>query len=47
MAEQEEGRRPILFVVTLIAIGLYLAIRLFEGAVCLGDWLLDWGTCSW
>ena len=47
MAESEEGRRPFLFIVTLILVGLYLAIRLIEGAVCLGDWLFDWGTCSW
>lgn len=40
-------RRPIGYLLVLVIVGLYLSIRFVEGIVCLGDWLFDWGTCSW
>ena len=41
------SKRPIGYIVILVLVVLYLSIRLIEGVVCVGDWLLDWGTCSW
>lgn len=48
MGDRETRERPPLgYLVTMILIGLYLAFRLVEGAVCLADWLVGWGTCPW
>ena len=47
MPDPDGNRRPIGYILILTLVGLYLAIRLVEGAVCVGDWLFDWGTCSW
>lgn len=41
------SKRPIGYIVILVLVGLYLSVRLIEGVVCIGDWLFDWGTCSW
>ena len=41
------SKRPIGYIVILVLVGLYLSIRLVEGVICVGDWVFDWGTCSW
>jgi hypothetical protein len=41
------SKRPIGYIVILVLVGLYLSIRLVEAVVCVGDWLFDWGTCTW
>ncbi len=47
MTEPETKRAPIGYIAILVVVGLYLAIRLFEAVICMGDWLFDAGTCPW
>ena len=46
MTAQEPEKRPIFFWVMVAAAGLYLAVRLVEGLICVVAWL-GLGTCPW
>jgi hypothetical protein len=39
-------KRPLFFWFMVIAVGIYLAIRLVEGGLCVTAWF-GWGTCPW
>jgi hypothetical protein len=41
------AKAPLGFRLVLVLVGLYLLVRLGEGAVCVGDWVFDWGSCPW
>lgn len=46
MSEEPQEKSPILFWVIVVAAGLYVAVRLVEGLICVAAWL-GWGTCPW
>lgn len=39
-------KRPWFFWVMVVAVGLYVGIRLVEGGMCVVAWF-GWGTCPW
>ena len=43
---QEAEKRSRFFWFMVVAVGIYLAIRLVEGLLCLASWL-GWGSCPW
>ena len=46
MIEPQPEKRPLFFWFMVVVVGLYLAVRLVEGLLCLGSWL-GWGSCPW
>ena len=46
MTDSQSEKRPLFFWFMIVVAGIYLAIRLVEGVLCLGAWL-GWGSCPW
>ncbi|MCJ7753246.1 MAG: hypothetical protein MUP13_01640 [Thermoanaerobaculales bacterium] len=46
MTEPEPEQRPLFYWILVVAVGIYLAVRMFEGGLCVVSWL-GWGTCPW
>ncbi|MDH5371434.1 MAG: hypothetical protein OEX97_00650 [Acidimicrobiia bacterium] len=46
-SDPERSRAPLGYILIVSVVGLYLLIRVVEGAICMGDWLMDWGQCPW
>ncbi len=46
MTDPQPEKRPLFFWFMVITVGIYLAIRLVEGLLCVGAWM-GWGSCPW
>ena len=46
MTEPQPEKRPVFFWFMVVAVGIYVAVRLVEGAMCFASWV-GWGSCPW
>ncbi len=44
--EPDTAKQPVFFWVVVLLAGIYVAVRLVEGALCVAAWL-GWGSCPW
>lgn len=44
--EPPPEKQPVFFRLMMGAVGIYVAVRLVEGALCVASWL-GWGSCPW
>jgi hypothetical protein len=46
LTEPEPEQRPLFYWIMVVAVGIYLAVRMVEGGLCVISWL-GWGSCPW